>query len=128
VNNRKHGCSLPDFAHMPCCILQLSLLFYSSSEPTLCSPHDEMNEYNSPSFATVFQHALLNTCITTCFGLAHSFLHAQQDALTHNKNKNMMRCSHLFHCHCYICSQKYHCINSLVTVLITCHHSPMSYC
>jgi hypothetical protein len=28
-----------------------------------------MNEYNNPSFATMFQRALLNTCITTCFGL-----------------------------------------------------------
>jgi hypothetical protein len=28
-----------------------------------------MNEYNSPSFVTMFQRALLNTCITTCFGL-----------------------------------------------------------
>jgi hypothetical protein len=28
-----------------------------------------MNEYNSPSFATMFQRALLNMCITTCFGL-----------------------------------------------------------
>jgi hypothetical protein len=27
------------------------------------------NEYNNPSFATMFQRALLNTCITTCFGL-----------------------------------------------------------
>jgi hypothetical protein len=25
-----------------------------------------LNEYNNPSFATMFQHALLNTCITTC--------------------------------------------------------------
>jgi hypothetical protein len=24
-----------------------------------------MNEYNNPSFATMFQRALLNTCITT---------------------------------------------------------------
>jgi hypothetical protein len=30
---------------------------------------DTMNEYNNPSFATMFQCALLNTCITTCFGL-----------------------------------------------------------
>jgi hypothetical protein len=29
----------------------------------------QLNEYNNPSFATMFQHALLNTCITTCFGL-----------------------------------------------------------
>jgi hypothetical protein len=28
-----------------------------------------VNEYNNPSFATMFQRALLNTCITTCFGL-----------------------------------------------------------
>jgi hypothetical protein len=28
----------------------------------------QYNEYNNPSFATVFQRALLNTCITTCFG------------------------------------------------------------
>jgi hypothetical protein len=64
-----------------------------------------MNEYNNPSFATMFQRALLNTCITTCFGLnpclikhaetllrtkdccTQSLLHAQQDALTHNKKK-----------------------------------------
>jgi hypothetical protein len=26
-----------------------------------------MNEYNNPSFATMFQRALLNTCITTYF-------------------------------------------------------------
>jgi hypothetical protein len=32
-----------------------------------------MNEYNNPSFATMFQRALLNTCI------------AQQDALTQYK-------------------------------------------
>jgi hypothetical protein len=31
--------------------------------------HVTMNEYNNPSFATMFQRALLNTCITTCFGL-----------------------------------------------------------
>jgi hypothetical protein len=28
-----------------------------------------MNECNNPSFTTMFQRALLNTCITTCFGL-----------------------------------------------------------
>jgi hypothetical protein len=33
-----------------------------------------MNEYNNPSFATMFQRALLNTCITTCFGLNPSHL------------------------------------------------------
>jgi hypothetical protein len=27
------------------------------------------NEYNNSSFATMFRRALLNTCITTCFGL-----------------------------------------------------------
>jgi hypothetical protein len=31
--------------------------------------NDSMNEYNNPSFATMFQRALLNTCITTSFGL-----------------------------------------------------------
>jgi hypothetical protein len=30
--------------------------------------HVTMNEYNNPSFATMFQRPLLNTCITTCFG------------------------------------------------------------
>jgi hypothetical protein len=48
-----------------------------------------MNEYNNPSFATMFQRALLNTCITSCFGLNPShqlLLHAQQDALTHNND------------------------------------------
>jgi hypothetical protein len=28
-----------------------------------------MSEYNNPSFATMFERALLNTYITTCFGL-----------------------------------------------------------
>jgi hypothetical protein len=28
-----------------------------------------LNEYNNPSFATMFERALLNTYITTCFGL-----------------------------------------------------------
>jgi hypothetical protein len=28
-----------------------------------------LNKYNNPSFATMFQRALLNTNITTCFGL-----------------------------------------------------------
>jgi hypothetical protein len=31
--------------------------------------HSAVNEYNNPLFATMFQRALLNTCITTCFGL-----------------------------------------------------------
>jgi hypothetical protein len=31
--------------------------------------HVTMNEYNNPSFATMFQRALLNTCIATCFDL-----------------------------------------------------------
>jgi hypothetical protein len=29
-----------------------------------------VNEYNNPSFATMFERALLNTYITTCFGLS----------------------------------------------------------
>jgi hypothetical protein len=70
---------------------------------TVLTPHSYseklMNEYNNPSFATMFQRALLNTCITTCFGLkhaetllrtkdccTHSLLHVQQDALTQYKN------------------------------------------
>jgi hypothetical protein len=46
-----------------------------------------MNEYNNPSFVTMFQRALLNTCISTCFGsyCTHSLLNEQQDALTHKK-------------------------------------------
>jgi hypothetical protein len=28
-----------------------------------------MNEYNNPSFATMFERALFNTYITTCYGL-----------------------------------------------------------
>jgi hypothetical protein len=38
-----------------------------------------MNEYNNPSFATIFQCALLNT-----------LLHAQQDALTQYKDTTWM--------------------------------------
>jgi hypothetical protein len=42
--NGKRGHSEPDFAHMQCYMLLLSLTF-SSSELTLCCPHDEIMPY-----------------------------------------------------------------------------------
>jgi hypothetical protein len=39
---------------------------YPPQHPVLKHPQS-MNEYNNPSFATMFQRALLNTCITACF-------------------------------------------------------------
>jgi hypothetical protein len=47
--NGKRGHSAPAFAHMPCCMLVLSLTFSSSSELTLCSPHDEIFTFTSLS-------------------------------------------------------------------------------
>jgi hypothetical protein len=54
--------------------------------------HVTMNEYNNPSFATVFQRALLNTCITTCVGLNPShhqvllYTEYQMQAIIKNSN------------------------------------------
>jgi hypothetical protein len=48
-----------------------------------------MNEYNNPSFATMFQRALVNTCITTCFGLNPS--HHQVLSYTEYKMQAMVR-------------------------------------
>jgi hypothetical protein len=72
-----------------------------------------MNEYNNPLFTTIFLRALLNTCITTCFGLnpsyqqvlrtkdccTHSLLHAQQDALT--QYNSLIKCLLLWLCIIY---------------------------
>jgi hypothetical protein len=39
----------------------------------VCEVYDKyqitLNEYNNPSFATMFERALLNTYITTCFAI-----------------------------------------------------------
>jgi hypothetical protein len=43
------GHSAPDFVHMPCCMLLLSLTFPSSSQLTFCSPLDENFAYISLS-------------------------------------------------------------------------------
>jgi hypothetical protein len=47
--NGEHGYSAPDFAHMPCCMLLLSLTFSSSTELTLSSPDDEIFTFISLS-------------------------------------------------------------------------------
>jgi hypothetical protein len=43
------GCLAPNFAHVPCCMLLLSLTFSSSSEMTLCSPHGQIFTFVSLS-------------------------------------------------------------------------------
>jgi phosphoribosylformylglycinamidine (FGAM) synthase-like amidotransferase family enzyme len=55
--------------------------FYERKEQSFCTDkcvsislaqvnvYVTINEYNNPSFATMFQRALLNTCITTCSDL-----------------------------------------------------------
>jgi hypothetical protein len=40
--NGKRGLSAPEFAHIPCCMLLLSLTFSSSSELTFCLPQDKI--------------------------------------------------------------------------------------
>jgi hypothetical protein len=51
--NGKRGRSAPDFAHMPCCMLLLSLTFSSSLELTLYS-HDEIFTFISLSLLYSF--------------------------------------------------------------------------
>jgi hypothetical protein len=52
--------------HYVSCFNILEYLYIGWVHPVA---HVTMNDYNNPLFATMFQRALLNTCITTCFGL-----------------------------------------------------------
>jgi hypothetical protein len=52
------------------CAYKCNVKLYTSTKPTalrrrLAFQQRLQNEYNNPSFATMFQRALLNTCITT---------------------------------------------------------------
>jgi hypothetical protein len=57
--------------------------------------HVTINKYNNPSFATMSQRAILNTCITTYFGLnpSHhqvlSYTEYQMQAIVKNSNRSV---------------------------------------
>jgi hypothetical protein len=53
--------SPPDFVHMPCCMPLLSLTFPSSSQLTLCSPHDEVFTYISLSLPYTLSRISVNS-------------------------------------------------------------------
>jgi hypothetical protein len=73
-----------------------------------------MNEYNNPSFATMFQRAVLNTCITICFGLIQAII----------------RCYHIQNTKCKLLLRIKHYCERRIVVLIHCYmrnriHSPI---
>jgi hypothetical protein len=55
--------STRDHRYLTCTFF--SFFYYGWMHPVA---HVTMNGCKNPSFATMFQRALLNTCITTCFG------------------------------------------------------------
>jgi hypothetical protein len=54
------GLSATDFVHTPCCMPLLSLRFSSSSQLTLCSPHEEVFTYISLSIQCTFSGISVN--------------------------------------------------------------------
>jgi hypothetical protein len=66
------GCWVFRMNRASCLSLRSELLRHAHTEYLVPQKAlQSMNEYNNPSFATVFQRALLNTCITRCFGSLH---------------------------------------------------------
>jgi hypothetical protein len=105
--NGKCGHSAPGFANLPCCMVLLSLtFFFSLTEVTLCSPHDDIYTLISLSLCifalrditmSVLWKSLYNTCASHTHLLARTCHNVYWQKLKSSTASHIKQSAHSCH-------------------------------